>query len=174
MWCLVFATAKRGLSPTKDGPLFFGVSPLSIYVSSEVWAHSKATGAQLLVLLALADRARSEDAVCWPGVESVAKMARISRRQAMRHIEYLIARGEVRRIEKGGHGLGDTNTYQIILGKYQGVTYDTLQGVIQGKKGDIRRRPRVSRMTPEPSVNRQEPRVVFDEKKGRYKTEGTP
>lgn len=144
---------------------------MSIQVMSEVWEHSTATGAELLVLLGLADRARNEDGVCWPGILDIARRARISERQAQRHIRALILKGELRKLEQGGRGLGDTNTYQVAVGKYQGVIHVTLQGDIGAKKGDIRRRPRVTPMTPEPSVlNRQiEPEVFVDPKTQRLR-----
>ena len=63
---------------------------------TEVWEYSQASGTRLLILLALADRARKEDAVCWPGVAAIAHQARVTDRDVRHHLVALEASGEER------------------------------------------------------------------------------
>src|SRR5262245_23916492 len=144
---------------------------MSIQVMSEVWEHSTATGAELLVLLGLADRARAEDAVCWPGIRDIARRARVSERQAQRHITALISRGELRRLKMGGGDPSQTSVYQVAVGRYTGVISDTgrvssatgvpvtsVTGVpvtSKAKTGDTHVTRPVTPMSPKPSYNRQ-------------------
>lgn len=61
---------------------------MSVYISADVWRHSKAKGAALLVLLSLADQA-NDDGQCWPKVEQIAERCRISRASVHRHLDQL-------------------------------------------------------------------------------------
>jgi len=91
---------------------------MSIDVTKEVWDNSTATGTKLLVLLAIADNARSDDAVGWPSHNSVARRARCTTRQVRYHIQSLIEMNELAVIRNGGSGPRDTNVYQITVGRY--------------------------------------------------------
>jgi hypothetical protein len=90
---------------------------MSIKVMSLVWdAFPGAGGSELLVLLALADRANDEG-LCWPGITEIAAKTRISRSQARRVVHRLIDDGYVRVVgnANGGWHKEDTRRYLIIL-----------------------------------------------------------
>lgn len=89
---------------------------MSIKQMAKVWEWSKAEGAALLVMLALADHA-DDDGYCFPGVERVAKKCRISSRSVQRHVKDLGEIGELK--VETGRGVtvqgGATNRYKITL-----------------------------------------------------------
>jgi hypothetical protein len=67
---------------------------MSIKIMAEVWEHSQAKGSELLLLLALADHADSVHAQCWPAVQRLALLIRMSERNT----QYLL-----RKLEADGH-----------------------------------------------------------------------
>jgi hypothetical protein len=67
---------------------------MSIKIMAEVWEHSQAKGSDLLLLLALADHADSVHALCWPSVQRLALLIRMSERNT----QYLL-----RKLEADGH-----------------------------------------------------------------------
>jgi Helix-turn-helix domain len=143
---------------------------LAIEAISEVWKHSTASGTRLLVLLAMADRARREDGLCWPSVATVAKQARVNARSVQYHLQSLVKAGELRIVRAGGHGAADTTVYQIQVGTYQGAAVCTLQGATEGRKGARHGQIRVQPIAPDPLVNPlQDPLVVTDERTGRLR-----
>lgn len=85
---------------------------MSVRVLSDVWNHSKATGGDLLVLLAIADFA-DDKGLAWPAVETIAKKARMTDRNV---------RKILRRLEKSGDLVVDhrkrneSNYYRVTLG----------------------------------------------------------
>lgn len=88
---------------------------MSYGASSLVWHHSKATGTDLLVLMAIANYISDEGA--WPKVETIAKDARTSVRQAHRSLATLKDLGEIT-WDKGqgsGSGVYKTSRYWITL-----------------------------------------------------------
>lgn len=89
---------------------------MSVKQMTKVWEWSKADGACLLVMLALADHA-DDDGFCYPGVERIARKCRISGRSVQRHLKEMSEKGELR-IESG-RGVtvqgGATNRYRIIV-----------------------------------------------------------
>ncbi|MBB2742882.1 UNVERIFIED_ORG: hypothetical protein FHR35_002704 [Microbispora rosea subsp. rosea] len=134
-----------------------------------VWQHSPTSGNQRLVLLALADACSRDDGTgCWPSVATVARKANISTRSVRRILGQLEAAGhlEVRR-GAGPHG---TNGYAIVLRTAskapvdnaadlgQVVTPDSLSGVTAATAGaDTGDRGGVTRLSPDPPKNHQEP-----------------
>jgi len=66
-----------------------------------VWDHSKARGAQLLLLLAIADNA-GDEGLAWPGLEELAKRARVKKRAVIDQIEKLEKTGELRVLRRTG------------------------------------------------------------------------
>jgi hypothetical protein len=81
-------------------------------ITAEVWEHSQAKGSALLLLLALADHADSVHAQCWPAVERLSMMIRMSERNT----QYLL-----RKLEADGHiaiqlrgSPRKTNLYRIL------------------------------------------------------------
>jgi len=67
---------------------------MSIKIMAEVWEYSQAKGSELLLLLALADHADSVHAQCWPSVQRLALLIRMSERNT----QYLL-----RKLEADGH-----------------------------------------------------------------------
>lgn len=84
---------------------------MSIRLANHVWEHAQLSGTDLLMLLALADHANDE-AVCWPSLERLAARCRISKRQAQRVIQRLIAAGEI--YVDAGNGRGNTSYYHLL------------------------------------------------------------
>lgn len=88
---------------------------MSYGASSLVWHHSKASGTDLLVLMAIANYISDEGA--WPKVETIANDARTSVRQAHRSLVALRELGEIT-WDKGqgsGSGVYKTSRYWITL-----------------------------------------------------------
>lgn len=61
---------------------------MSIKRMTAVWDSSRAAGSALLLLLAIADNA-SDDGLAWPGLESLAQRARISKRAVIKQLKHL-------------------------------------------------------------------------------------
>jgi hypothetical protein len=82
---------------------------------SVVFHHSKSTGNDLLVLVAIANYISDDGA--WPKVETIAKYARTSTRQVHRSLNSLRELGEIDWITGGGQGQGvyRPNLYQLLL-----------------------------------------------------------
>lgn len=82
---------------------------MSIAAINRVWQHSTQTKGSLLVLLAMADYA-NEHGMCWASIDSLAKKARMSRRQTIDIIAKLEKDKEIvffRQHERG------TNVYEV-------------------------------------------------------------
>lgn len=67
---------------------------MSVHVSSWVWKHSRASGNDLLVMVALADIANDEG-MCWPSVKFVATRCKISTDTVRRIVHRLRDDGEI-------------------------------------------------------------------------------
>jgi hypothetical protein len=129
---------------------------MSVKVMSKVWEWSKAEGAELLVMLALADFCNDEGE-CYPGIKRIAFKARMSERSVQRIIAKLESIGEIvkdsgagLRVQGSHGGLGCTNKYRLV------VTSDKLAPVILSppssegcQTGSVRGD---TAMTPKPSV----------------------
>lgn len=85
---------------------------MSIRVMSTVWSESRASGGELLVLLALADFAH-DNGVAFPSVQTLARKARLSERQTQRALASLVKKGELK--VKKGAGPSGTNLYRVLL-----------------------------------------------------------
>ncbi len=82
---------------------------MSIAAINRVWQHSTQKHGHLLVLLAMADYA-NEHGMCWASIDSLAKKARLSRRQTIDIIAKLETDKEIvffRQHERG------TNVYEV-------------------------------------------------------------
>jgi len=76
---------------------------MSLRSYSIVWEGSKATGNELLVLLAIAEHYNPTKGFAWPSVERIALYARVSSlRTVQRHIRTLSDRGEMKVALGGG------------------------------------------------------------------------
>lgn len=81
---------------------------------SRVWDSNRQSGTDLVILLALADRA-SEDGVCWPSLEALAERARLAdTRHVRRILRKLEQQGEIYTIP--GAGRGNTSLYLVCVG----------------------------------------------------------
>ena len=85
---------------------------MSVDMLRAVFAGSRSRGADRLVLLALADRADTHG-VSWPGLDDIARRARVHRATVCRSLVRLKSLGELR-VERGG-GRGCSNRYHILL-----------------------------------------------------------
>lgn len=114
---------------------------MAIQIMTDVWEHSRASGTELLVLLAIADAADRQSRTAYSGLERLAHYARVSPRQALRHLKSLIESGELERTSAGR--IGQRAGFRVLVG--EGVSHDTLEGDIQDTlEGDIQRQKRVS------------------------------
>lgn len=139
---------------------------MSIKHMSAVWESSRQSGSRLLLLLAIADNARNDDGVAWPGVPYLAQKVRMSERQVIRNIDALIESGELSRVSRGGKGAKDTAAYRINITANKGdilsdspVNKGDILTIHKGdrlsSKGDILTNKGDIAMSPEP-VNHQE------------------
>jgi hypothetical protein len=85
---------------------------MSTRITAEVWERSQAKGSALLLLLALADYADSVHGQCWPAVQRLSMLIRMSERNT----QYLL-----RKLEADGHisihlqaSPRKTNLYQVL------------------------------------------------------------
>jgi hypothetical protein len=105
---------------------------MSVKASSAVWQTSVTKGGELLVLLALADRA-NDAGMCYPGLEDIAGKSRLSIRQVRRCI---------RQLEKIGELIVELNDGPRWCNRY------TLTAVTKGAYADIPRgRPTPDKMS---------------------------
>lgn len=90
-------------------------------VTGLVLRHYPAGGAELLVAVVLADRADQDGSNIYYSVETIAKLARISRRSTFVYLKRMQDSGWLVRT-KGGPGRGKTATYRIPIERIpQGV-----------------------------------------------------
>jgi hypothetical protein len=95
------------------GFLFSWEGAVSIRIMSAIWEEADVSGAKLLVLLALADYA-NDNGICWPGVEALAKKARVSERYVRELLGGLESNGYIiRELNTGPYGV---NTYKVLVG----------------------------------------------------------
>lgn len=86
--------------------------PVSIKVMTAVWENAPVRQGSLLVLLALADFA-SDNGLCWPSVETLAKKARLKRRHTQDILWKLERLGWITR--EVGTGPYGANHYRVNL-----------------------------------------------------------
>lgn len=87
---------------------------MSVKAQNWVWQHSRAEGNNLLVALAIADRANDEGEDCWPSMETLCRKTRLSRSTVSRCVGSLEALGEVR-VDRE---LGKKNSYVLTMPDY--------------------------------------------------------
>ena len=85
---------------------------MSFLASNAVWKHSKQKSGALIVLLKLADFS-NDQGISWPAVSTLAKYARISKRQVQRCIKKLQRDDEIRLVPN--EGPKGSNLYKICL-----------------------------------------------------------
>lgn len=87
---------------------------MSVHISSWAWKHSRAAGATLLVLLALADIS-DDDGHSYPGIPHLARKTRLSTRTVRRQLSSLEELGELR-VDRN---IGRPNVYEVITDQGQ-------------------------------------------------------
>ena len=85
---------------------------MSIEIMSKAWKNSHQSGARLLALLALADRA-DEDGICWPGRDWIAERSRVRKDNLRRIIRALEEAGEI--VYDPGRGRGKRTYYLVTV-----------------------------------------------------------
>jgi hypothetical protein len=114
-----------------------------------VWnASPEIRGGDLLVLLALADRA-DDRGVCWPGKKDIARRCRVLPRAVQRSLRKLESAGVIKTLHQAGDH--STNKYQLTieggsLPRLRGESSTTPGGVLHDSGGE-------SSTTPKPSLN---------------------
>lgn len=98
------APARDDRCPTK------GALGMSVKVMTWVWDHSRSTGMERLVLLAIADSADHDGTNSWPSVSTLAAKTMVSDRTVRRSIRALEALGELL-VEVQAGGLASTPEY---------------------------------------------------------------
>lgn len=86
---------------------------MSVRVMSWVWEHSASSGAERLVLLAIADAAADDGGNAWPSVRTIAKKANIDSRTAQRAVRRLVEMGELKVREYAGQN--GTHRYRVVM-----------------------------------------------------------
>jgi hypothetical protein len=120
---------------------------------SRVWESSRSRGSELLLLLAIADHA-NEDGYAYPGIASLARKARMSKRNTRYVLGKLVKAGEL--IISRGTARRGTNEYRVQIAK----TADGGARIASpAKEGAGGCNPAYERgaiaVAPEPSLNRQ-------------------
>lgn len=85
---------------------------MSVAALSWVLEHSDARLADRLVLLVLADHAKSDGTGAWPGIDTIALQARVSRRTAIYSLQSLEAAGA---IVKTGTSRAGTSVWTVVM-----------------------------------------------------------
>lgn len=120
---------------------------MSAVATAAVWSRSKATGSQLLVLLAVADAANQQGQQSYQSVATLASMARVSESTVHRALAGLLEAGEI--VHTGDHAQYGTRIYALGPSMTGGVSLTPPQqegGVTQAPEG-------VSPVTPKPTTN---------------------
>jgi hypothetical protein len=108
---------------------------------SWVLQHSEETLGRRLVLLCLADRANDDGTDAWPSVETLARDARMSRRQVQRSLRDLETSGA---ITQSGTSRKGTHIYSVNMTPPRGDIHDAAGATFAPEGGDI--------LPPEPSL----------------------
>jgi len=88
---------------------------MSVKVSAWVWEHSKTTGNDRLLLLAIADCADDDGDNAWPSVDTLAEKATCSERTVQRRIQHLEEVGCLTVLR--GAGRNGTHRYRVHMDK---------------------------------------------------------
>ena len=90
---------------------------MSIYWMNKVWGMDDINQSEMLLLLALCDRA-NDDGICWPGQLSLAKKCGVTDRTIRRTLKSLESKNLLEITSRQGEGEGrKTNIYKVTLGE---------------------------------------------------------
>ena len=116
---------------------------MSVHTVSWVLRHSDARLGARCVLIVLADHAAGDGSGAWPSLETIAREARMSKRQAQRCLRSLERGGA---IVAAGRSKTGTTVYQVVMKGGDNLTLpDTTRGMTFTAE-------KVSEMSPEPSL----------------------
>jgi hypothetical protein len=88
---------------------------MSVKAQNWVWEHSRAEGTDLLVALAIADRANDDGEDAWPNMETLCRKTRLSRSTVSRSVRNLEDLSELR-VDRE---LGKRNCYVLTMPHYE-------------------------------------------------------
>lgn len=123
---------------------------MSVQAIAWVIENSKHKESRLVVLLMIANHARSDGTGAWPSIPTIAKESRISVRACQYNIARLERSGELA-VERG-HGPHGTNLYS--LPKMMGATSAPVVQLAVGRGATMLHPPGATIAAPEPSFNR--------------------
>lgn len=86
---------------------------MAVKVLGWVWDHSRAKGAERLVLLAIADCANAAGYDAWPSMTELCRKTRLSERGVQKAIRRLEEMGELSVLANAGRGR--TNRYRVVM-----------------------------------------------------------
>jgi hypothetical protein len=93
---------------------------VSVQVMNWVWEHSRTSGTEFVVLLAIADAADDDGTNGWPTIGRLARKCRLSEATVRRSIRALVELGELA-VQQNAGGRWDTlpnrrpNRYQVLM-----------------------------------------------------------
>lgn len=137
---------------------------MSVQAMAWVFDHSKSTGNDRLVLLAIANHASKDGGGSYPSVPTIASEARVSDRTVTRSLKRLAALGELRIVTGGGvgHGQHKTNLYALpalstgVTGCHPAEVTD------RASRGDTAGQSGVTPVADKPTTNRTTNRACGD------------
>ena len=133
---------------------------MGVGITRRVWEHSRAKGADRLVLLAIAEHSNDDGRGAWPSVTTLARFSLLSDRQVRLSLRKLERTGEL--VTERGAGTRGTNLYRIATGE-AATPEDTsggksIQGGAEASSGGGGKSttvtPEVSSAEPEENPNR--------------------
>lgn len=110
---------------------------MSIRIMSAIWERAPFKGTELLMFLGIADHANDEG-IAYPGVDHLARKARVGKRRAQQILDVLISEGAMSVVQES-NGRGKKKVYQIApfyLPDPKKGALKTGKGEAQGAKGE--------------------------------------
>ena len=152
---------------------------MSVQAMSWVIEKSKHKSGELVVLLMIANHARSDGRGSWPSVATLAAESRMTRRQVQRCVRRLEKSGELATAKNAGPG--GANLYSLPLmaldaDLHRGVKMSQEVGVIRDARGRNSQHEGATPMSPEsslkqPSLMQTKPRVQSRSTRDRFDDE---
>lgn len=93
---------------------------MSVQATSSVWDYSEATGADLIVMLSIADAANADGRNAHPGMKRLTSDCRKDPRAVLKSIEHCISRRELCRVAEGHRG--QAAAFDIVLPRLEPFT----------------------------------------------------
>jgi len=87
---------------------------MSMKVRDYVLDYSKQKGGKLLILITIAKHCKDDGTGAWPNITTIAKGARLTRKQVSTNLKELRTSGELI-VQAGDHSTHGANKYQIIM-----------------------------------------------------------